>query len=641
MRPSLRILPVLFFAGPFSITIFAQGEYEPFRTDTSFQVHPEGNLAAIVFDKNLSTYHWNAFVNLNKTFGPFSLNLNEQFHSTLIQITRKLIRDEQTLDMRARHQWLGRVSGILRANSFMLSDDQKFTDGQRPGVTSASSNGFYGGIETELFDNVFIEPLAGIRYDNQVGIRDNGFSLIVDTWSPGLQFDGYHTTFAGRFQRDVLHPRILQKWADTLRIGKTFFQQTRNTLQASYTANQRDFYFPADTNVVREFNVTNNIERRIERVIAFGDTLQYNIGERFLLSAQGTIASRQVDRLIQYRPRSVLSSNSLFNTSVEEFRIGGAVQLAYTVRDDIAAAIEFLVHERDERHSADVVDRVRDEARKDNLSRQALLGSTLNIALSRSDRVLLAGAATLLRYDTPSVENVEDRDELWYAFNLTTLHQLNSYLHLRIVADVNLTHLVYIDSLRSANNSWNRIFRLAPRLYYIPSRDFWTANTFEVLANYTVYDFENNPAVQVKSFSFRQFAFVDTTRLTFSSHVALEGIANVRLYQRGELRWDAFKERPLNYFEDKTFIGRVECATEQRLLFSVGIRYFSQVRFSYVAGTRVFESILKSIGPLAGFQWQVGERSQLIIDGWYERQTQTAVPPRGFANMTMSLNLLL
>ena len=635
--PILVILALMLL----SIDAYGQGGYEPFRADTTSQLSPQGNFATIGFDKNLSTYHWNAFVNVNRAFGPIAFYLNEQFRSTLIQTTRKLIRDEQMLDFEAKHRWLDRLAGIVRFKSFILSDDQKFTDGQRPSVTSASSNGFYGGVEAEVLNNVFIEPLVGMRYDNQVGIRDNGFSFAVDASSRDREFDGYQTTFSGNFHKDFLGPRTLQKWADTLRVGKTFFQRTRNALQARYTSNQRDFYFPADTNVVREFNTTNNVERRIESVIALGDTLAYNIGERFLLTVHGNIASRQIERLIRYRPTNAPLSNSLFNTSIDELRIGGAAQVAYRVNDDIAASVQFLVNERDERHSADVVDRVRDESRKDNLSRQALLGSSFNVALSRSDRVLLSGAATLLHYDTPSLENVEDRDELWYAFNLTTLHQINSHLHLRIAADVNLSHLVYLLKERSANNSWNRVFRLAPRVSYVPSKDFWTANTFEVLANYTVYDFENTPAVQVKSFSFRQFAFVDTTRLALTSRFAIEGVANVRLYQRGELRLDAFKERPLNYFEDKTFIGRVEYAIEQRLLFSVGIRYFSQVRFGYAAGTRVFESLLKSVGPLGAFQWQVGDRSQVVIDGWYERQTQTGALPRGFANMTMSLNVRL
>ncbi len=622
-----------------SIDAYGQGEYEPSRTDTAFQPSPQGNFATIGFDKILATYHWFGLVNVNRAFGPVALYLNEQFRSTLIQTTRKLIRDEQTLALKAKHRWLDRLAGIVRVNSFILSDNQNFTDGQRPSVTSASSNGFYGGIEAEVLKNVFIEPLVGMRYDDQVGIRDKGFSFAVDASSRDREVNGYQTTFTAHFQRDMLQPRTLQKWADTLRVRKTFFQRTRNVLQANFTSNQRDFYFPADSNVFREFSTPNNIERRIESVIALEDTLSYNIGERLLLSVHGNIASRQIDRSIRYRPAN--GSASLFNTSVEELRIGGAARVAYAANDDIAAAVQFLVNERDERHSADVEARARDESRKDNISRYAQLGSTLNVALSRSDRMLLSGAATLLHYDTPNLENVEDRDELWYAFNLTTLHQINSHLHLRIAVDVNLTHLVYLLRERSANNSWNRVFRLAPRLYYVPSKDFWTANTFEVLANYTVYDFENTPAVQVKSFSFRQFAFVDTTRLALTSRFAVGGIASLRLYQRGELRWDAFKERPVNYFEDKTFLGRVEYAIEQRLLFAVGIRYFSQLRFGYAAGTRVFESLLRSIGPLGTFHWQVGDRSELIIDGWYERQTQTGAPPRGFANLSVLLNVRL
>lgn len=653
----LRILVVILFVGFSTDSIYAQTEYEPFRADTTSQLTRPANVAAIGFDKNLATYQWNGVVKFDKSIGLFSLRLNEQFRSTIIQTPRKLIRDEQSLEFKVKHQWVDQptsivsgLAGMVQVNNFVLSDDQRFSDGQRPSLTSASSNAMYGGIEAGLFKTFFIEPLIGVRYDNQVSIRDNGISFVVSVWSPKFDLESYQTTFAGKFQRDLLLPRTLEKRSVTIGIERTFFERTRNALQANYSLNQRDFYFAADSNVGQEFNTTNNIERRIESSVAISDLLDYNIGERFLLSFQGNLSSRLIDRTFRYRPIAGQSVNTLFNTGVEEFKIGGAAQLAYTSGDDVAATVQFLINERDERHSVETDERIspieidkraREEAKKDNLSRRTTLSSTLNVALSRWDRILFSGSTNLLRYDTPSKENVEDRDELWYSFNLTTLHQVNSHLHLSIAADMNLIHLVYILKERSANNTWNRVFRLAPRLQYIPSNDFSSTNTFEVLANYTVYDFENRPSVQMKSFSFRQFGLVDSTRLALTSRFALGGYTHIRLYQRGELRWDAFKERPVNYFEDKTFIGRVEYMLEQRLLLSVGIRYFSQIRFGYAAGTRVFESLLKSIGPLGALRWQVGDRSQLVIDGWYERQTQTNALPRGFANMTMSLTVHL
>lgn len=637
----LRTVVLIIYSGGAALRLEAQTGLQLSCTDTSGQTEPQRNLAVLGFEKNLTTYYWNALVAFDRTFGAFSVRLNERFRSTIIQTPRKLIRDEQTFDLKAKHQWLERIAGSLHVNTFILSDDQKI------GVSEASSHGFYGGMEAEVFERVFFEPLVGIRFDDQVGEKDQGFSFILGAWTPRLEFDGYQTTFSAKMQRDLLHPRTLDRRSARIGVEKTFFEKSRNVFCASYGSNQRDFYVSADSNVIREFNVGANIERRFERAIDVSNLLEYQVGERLLLSLHGNLFSRAIDQSFRYRPVAAPPSKTLVNTMISEFRLGGAFQALYKAGEEAEASLQVLYNERDERHSVEHDDRIpleidvrsRDEEKKNNVSRRTTLGSTMKVALSRSDRLAFSGSGSLLRYDTPSAQNVDDRDEVWYSFNLTSFHQINPYLHLRIATEVNLMHLVYLSRERSANNNWNRIIRLSPRLQYVPTRSFSTTNTFEVLANYTVYDFEETPTVQVQSFSFRQFAWLDSTRIALTSRVALDIVSHIRLYQRGELRWEEFKERPVNYFEDKTFIGQVNYRLKEGLLFTVGIRYFSQMRFGYVAGDRVFESILKSIGPLGAVQWTVGDRTRLAIHGWYERQTQTTPPSRGFSNMTMTLNV--
>jgi len=97
---------------------------------------------------------------------------------------------------------------------------------------------------------------------------------------------------------------------------------------------------------------------------------------------------------------------------------------------------------------------------------------------------------------------------------------------------VNLSHLVYLSPQRSADNTWNRIFRLSPRFAYKPSEKFFSFNTFEVLANYTTYDFEFISA-SVRSYVFRQFAFIDSTEVGISNRFSLGWYHYLRFYERG------------------------------------------------------------------------------------------------------------
>ncbi|MBI4810278.1 MAG: hypothetical protein HY800_02295 [Ignavibacteriales bacterium] len=277
------------------------------------------------------------------------------------------------------------------------------------------------------------------------------------------------------------------------------------------------------------------------------------------------------------------------------------------------------------------------EERKNNHTRRTVMMGTSSWAVSSSDTITLSGSANILRYDTPSLENDDDRDELWYLLNLTTSHQINRHLYLRSAIDLNLSHLVYLFSTRSADNNWNRIIRLSPTIIYSPFSDLRSTNTFEVLANYTVYDFEYL-APQPRSFVFRQFGFLDSTSINLTNRIGIEWFSYLRLYERGEFNWDSFTERPVNSFEDKTIVANIRYSLTKSLLFSLGFRYFSQLRFDHMKNERRLENFLQSMGPTTSIE-VANDRISFVVRGWYENQTQTNQKTRTFTTMVMNLSV--
>jgi hypothetical protein len=599
------------------------------------------NRATLFFDKHLNTYNWNAGVVYQKVFGTVGLDVMERFRSSIIRTEKNLIRDEQLLDFGLHHTWSEQFAGRAIVSSFILSDDKNI------GIRNASSHSFVGGIEYSPVQRVSVTPYIGMRFDNQIGTNDKGLSYRLHVFTDGIDLSGYTTTMRGTFQRDELSPRRVETSADTLIIGKNFFEQTGNEFRFLYNRNRRDFYIAADTALQRFYAVNNNIESRSEDSFTFSDYLDYNIGTQFLFRFEGNIFTRGIERGLRYRMVPG-SSAQIFNTNVEELKIDGATDARYAVQG-FTSALRFFYQERDEKHSIQSDTRapfvVEDSAshaeeRKNNHTRRTSLGGSVGMALSHSDSIVLSGSSSLLRYDTPSQLNDDDRDELFHIINLTTFHRFNQYLFGQFTVEANLTHLVYVNRTRSADNSWNRILRLSPRLDYMPSEGIRSVNTFEVLANYAVYDFEF-PGTQTQSHVFRQFGFMDSTTFGLTRRTALDWYSYIRLYERGELRWQEFTERPLNYFEDKTFLGMVRYIISDRLLLSCGIRYFSQIRFRYVGSEKQQEFFLRSVGPVTRIEWNVGERTLFLLKGWYERLTQTAQPDAGVANMTMSLSVRL
>jgi hypothetical protein len=598
------------------------------------------NRAAVRMDKLLNTYHWNTSIVYQKVFGMLGVNISEQFHSSIIRTDRNLVRDEHLLDVGLRHTWSEHFAGKGIVSSLILSDNKNI------GINNALSYTLLGGVEYLPMRQISLTPLVGMRFDSQIGTKDKGVSYGLNVLADKIEFGGYTTTVRGTFQRNHLVPRILETSNDTLIIAKNFFEQTRNEFRFFYHRSRRDFYIAADTVLQRLYAVNSNIESRSENAFTFSDGLDYNIGTDILFHFEGNIFTRTIERNLQYR--NILGTSPVFNTNITEFRIDGAGDVRYAAKD-FSTSLRFLYQERDEEHGIQDDERIlffvqesaaRAEERKNNHTKRIVLGGTVGIAISHSDSIVLSGSSSLLRYDTPSSLNDDDRDELFHIFHVTTFHRFSQYLSGQFTAEANLSHLVYLKRTRSADNAWNRIFRLSPRLVYLPSEQFISVNTFEVLANYTVYDFEF-PGAPTQSHVFRQFGFMDSTTIGLTRRTALEWYSSLRLYERGELRWQEFTERPINYFEDRTLLGMVRYVINERLLLSCGIRYFRQARFRFVGTEKQQEFFLRSIGPVARIEWNVGDRTLFLFNGWYERLTQTAQPDAGVANMTMSLSVLL
>ncbi len=639
-RWSVRLCGMLFLCCQLCLPQSELGGTHPPGTpsDTS---RPMNN-ASIALDKSLDTYHWTGLAAYDNLFGPWSLQFREQFLSMLINTDPQLIRDEETLGLFLKHRETDWLQSAFQVSSYSLSDNQNV------GIGSASSHAFYAGAELEPVERLALLPMLGYRFDNQLNQHDKGISYQLGISSDSLYYNGYRTSLNGKMEYDNLDPRAAETRNVSLVIDKDFFEQTRNMLRVQYNRNRRDFYDAADTVIQRQYGVSNNIETRTDDSYAFSDVLDYTLGRGTLLSFQGNVVSREVTRELRYEDLTNPRRATL-GTTINELTFDGGVQANYAPGGFLSGWLKFYYQDRDEEHTiqpeqneltvvSDSLSLV--EERKNNHARRTLLALNIGMTPSHADSVALSATTTLLRYDTPTELNDDQRDELRYILSLSAAHHFNRYLNFQFLAEADLTHLVYLLSTRSADNTWNRIFRLSPRLAYASGGGISSVNTFEVLANYTVYDYEYLLS-PIRSFAFRQFGFIDSTTVELTRRLAVEWFSQIRLYERGELQWQEFSETPLNYFEDKTYIGTVRYRFRERLVFSLGIRYFSQARFSYQGTERQLDSFLRSIGPITGIRWSVGQRTELFVKGWYENQSLTGQPGRSFTNVNASFMVLI
>jgi len=608
-----------------------------------------GILGGILFDRNLNTFNWNGNLSIDTSFGAFSMKLTDQYTSNIILINASAASPEQRLQSN-KHS-------LFALPSWSLTDEVRvqtqwstltYSDAKEVGLSTASFNTLYGGFRYAPSPGIVIVPMGGYRWDDQAGFVDEGPGFDLNAYTrPYVVIGEYQLSGAFRFNQDHLDPRLLENDLARIGIQKTFFRNTRDSLEIQFTRIRREFYSLAGTTVPSRPDT--NIDSRVDDILAFANLFDYEIGSGFLTSFFIGVSNRALDKDI----RSIGSSapeTPQFGTEIGEFLLNTFLQVDMQSADARSALLARLQYnERNETHIAKPIPGVPDalfreanenEKTKDNLTRRTVVTGDFRFPLSRTDEFRLAGSASILRYDTPHVLNVEDRDEQLFTLGMTTVHQISQYVDVELSLRGSMNHIVYLAEERSANNNINRVLRFAPRVEYRPTEGFLTSNLFEVLANYTVYDFEDQAAL-IRSFSYRQFGWLDSTIVPLTKRVSLDFFVYLRLYERGQLRWHEFTEHSESAFMDETYAVQLRYLPIPSLTFAAGIRSFSQTQYSFTDGERNFESRLRSIGPTCLLYWQATPRSTVGFSGWYEQRSQTGGASRSIPNMTLNIQFSL
>ncbi len=622
----------------FPAIVFSQ---EPYRiaepsppADTVFH----RNTLSILFDRNLNTYNWVGRMAIDTAAGGNRISTNAQYMSNIIVAdpgaadTRRLRSDQVNLRLLLSRPVNPDLNVLTQWNSLVS------TDNRGVGLSNASSHSLLAGIEFDPFPWLAASPMAGMRWDDQAGIQDRGLTVNLAGTAHDIDFEGYRMAGTAQFHRDVLDPRVLDSHFARMGIQKNFSGKTRDSLELGYSRIRREFYSLADS----------TIESRADNLIGFTNTLDYDVGGNVLTSIFVTVASRWLDKTL--RPfGSAVPQQPLFETDINEFHLDAYIQTAYRSDDgNTSASVRLFRSERDETHALAPVDNQsasiqtlwadqnRQEKTKDNIARRTALSGTLDLPLSLSDRLAIAAWASILRYDTPSDLNVDDRDELLVAASIGTMHRISRYLEVGVSLDGTLSHLVYLLSERSANNNINRVLRLSPRVLCRPAAAVVSLNAFEVLANYTVYDFENVLA-QVRSFSYRQIGWLDSTAVAVTDRIGLDFFVYFKLYERGQLNWDQFRERTQNSTVENTLALQVRFSPSLHSLFATGVRYFSQTRYAYGTEGKTLDSFISSFGPTCLIQQDLGLQSVLSFRGWLEHRKLPDGSSRTLGSMTLNI----
>jgi hypothetical protein len=596
----------------------------------------------LTFERLLSSYQWNFTHRTSFLSERWFLTLDEQFRSTLIRTDRNFLKDQQELRMIGGHRFTDRFDIRVQASSLFLSDDQI------TGLNDAGINSAHGGFGYLLYPGLTFAPFIGYVSDRQADRTDKGLSYLARLQGSDLELlNDFYMNVDAQYLLNKVDPRETTQHFIYLSADRAFDGQTYAGFRTYYTSSRREFYFPADQPTQNVFMSLTNIDRRNEHRIGTSGEMQYEINPTLIGRFTTTLDWRNVTRGYYYQ-QTIVPSQYLYDTAVDEFMINVQLSLRYYLGRTLTGYSYISYGERSEEHTIGTVPssippifyerRTESEFIKNNVSKRTTLGTYGNIRMHAAHRFTYSGSASILRYDTPSPLNYDDRDELRVFASFGTIHDIGRYVTLRLGIDLMFSHIVYLKAQRSANNNKNRVLRFMPSVTYTPFSWLSTTNAFEVLANYTVYDFEDVVS-NLRSLSYRQMGWLDSTRVTLSESTSLSIFSQYRRYERGELQWREFSERPITSFEELTLIATLQYELfGGNIAFAGGIRYFRQDRYRYEIRDRIFETRLSNSGPICSVYWRVGRKYLLKLSGWYERQFRDGQTSVSIPNLSVDIN---
>ncbi|NWG28447.1 MAG: hypothetical protein HXY48_07915 [Ignavibacteriaceae bacterium] len=568
------------------------------------------------FDKQLNTYYLNTGIDLYGSTTNFEYRLNQNYRSTLIQTNQNTLRDEEYLFALGKYKLSKAWKQGIAITSNIVSDDRQL------GINEATIYQAVTLSELYFFRGLTLIPYGGYSDNRQVNEDDRGPIYGLDGKLNYIGSVDFDLSSALRLENEDISPRKNTiRYLDML-LTNPFNPDVTNFFNARFNESRKDFYISADSITSQQFNITNNIESRTETAFFLQDRINYNnLLDIFSFELSGKINFRTIDRNTRYKSTSI-QSPAIFDTQVDE--LGIVVESGLFYRTASAnAGINLNYYERNEKHITKRFEGVDEsfyeqrselESRKNNNSNRATISFMGNYYPSRKDQLSLSLFHSKLKYDTPSSQNDDDRDELLSIGRLRYTRYLSPFFQMFTNLEGTLSHLVYIFSSRSANNNTNRVLKLSAGGYYRGTQ-FSSLNNFEVSANYTVYDFQDATS-SLRSISFRQFTATDSTNYRITKNFSFVVTGYVKLTDQGELDWGNFAERPLRYLQEIFADPKVGILSNTSFI-AIGLRYFSLNTFRYNKAERVPDSNFLSIGPL--FEILIGSKMLFLkLNSWYE-----------------------
>ncbi len=480
------------------------------------------------FYKQSTTWNWLAELTLkNPTMSHVKWAFTERLQSNLLipAAGRKKWKDEHLLHGLVYKNYLP-LTGGLYFNSWFQSNKQVSADNQ----FANHALGLF--VQKTVFNHAQLVPYLGYQYARNRKHEDWGWDTGATLKLNRFRFSDYAGDVHAAANFDLYPARQNREYDLVSRFSTRFSRFSSDSLFMHYNDLSKQYY------------VADSIEQVTihERVLQNKLFYDFNAANRLLL--QTRLQSRDIS---YFNGRSILT----FENYLRYLHIGRKLNALFTFRT-----------------SSETQDNA--GTYTDSRTLRTAFNLNLRYRFNAKHQITLNTAYVKLQYDTPdSIVNNDDRDELGFVSTLQYRWYISPVLTLNFLSYVYLYHQIYIYKERSLNNNWNRIYKLNPRLYYHWGA-FSNRLSTEVLANYTVYDFDDLTP-EPRSFVFRKYTFSDSLLIRYLTHQFVGGYYRLELEDKGSFFAKEFAQQILQSYNSRFWT--IFLRNDHFLFFRVDVGY--------------------------------------------------------------------
>jgi hypothetical protein len=389
------------------------------------------------------------------------------------------------------------------------------TDRQAGTVNTFSNNVLGLKAIYKIKQNISLDPYFGYQRSQNKSITEWGWDLGVKGKIRDYPVGNYRTFLDLASDYDFYRDRQNSLNALDIGIKTSFSPKARDSLSVTYSKENQQYFTPDAAYLV-------NVKIENRQLV---NLLYYSLSNRSRVELNTFLRSRNIFDDAPGKPniRDVMRVENRINF--------------YHFSSRFIYSLGFHTFQENS-------DNAGRDISTDSELMQTSLKFDLSYLLSNRDQFDLELSYVKFQYDTPdSMNNHDDRDELRLIGLFRYSRQFSPLLRFHVEAYLNFYHKIYIFKEQSANNNWNRIYRLGAVVKY-NNHNWRNSLRTQVLANYTVYDFEQI-FNETRSFIFRKYVLSDSLLIPFFADLSLGIHGRLEMEDRGSFYKSEFSQRLL------------------------------------------------------------------------------------------------